>query len=66
LGNSRQKSFPYSLALKPRVNLHSAQHNNALFCRQANEADELAVMFGEQQCILRPNPAAVAPLGIEF
>jgi hypothetical protein len=38
----------------------------ALPCRQANEADELAIMFGEQQCILRPNPAAVAPLGIEF
>jgi hypothetical protein len=66
LGDSRQESFPDSLALKPRVNLHSAQHNHALFCRQANDADQLTVMFGEQQCILRPNPAAVAPLGIEF
>jgi hypothetical protein len=48
------------------VNLHSAQHNHALFCRQANDADQLTVMFGEQQSILRPNPAAIAPLGIEF
>jgi hypothetical protein len=66
LGDSHQESFPDSLALKPRVNLHSAQHNHALFRRQANDADQLTVMFGEQQCILRQNPAAVVPPGIEF
>ena len=47
LGDSRQESFPDSLALKPRVNLHSAQHNHALFCCQANDADQFTVMFGE-------------------
>ena len=47
LGDSPQESFPDSLALKPRVNLHSAQHNHALFRRQANDADQLTVMFGE-------------------
>jgi hypothetical protein len=66
LGDSRQESFPDSLALKPRVNLHTAQHNYAFFCSQPNDADQLTVMFGEQQCILRPNPTAVAPFGIEF
>jgi hypothetical protein len=65
LGDSREKSFPDSLALKSRVNLHSAQHNHAFFCRQPNDADQLTVMFGEQHRILRPNSAAVAPLGIE-
>jgi hypothetical protein len=38
-GDSRQESFPDFLALEPRVNLHSAQNNDALFCRQANDAD---------------------------
>jgi hypothetical protein len=65
LGDSREESVPDSLALKPRVNLHAAKHNYAFFCRQPKDADQLTVMFGEEHCILWPNPAAVAPLGIE-
>ena len=64
-GDGRKESFPDSLALKPRVNLHAAQHNSAFFCRQPNNADQLTVTFREEHRILRPNPAAVSPLSIE-
>jgi hypothetical protein len=65
LGDSCEKFFPDSLALKLRVNLHAAQNNHTFFCRQANDADQLSVTFGDEQDILRPNPAAVSPLSVE-
>jgi hypothetical protein len=65
LSESREESFPDSLALKSRVNLHASQHNCALFWGQWNDADQVTVMFREEHCILGRNPAAVAPFGVE-
>lgn len=65
LGDSREDFSSDSLALKPRVNLHAAQHNHAFFCRQPNDADQFTVTFGQEHFILRPNPAALAPFGVK-
>jgi hypothetical protein len=65
LGDSGEKCFPDALALKLRVNLHAAQHYYVFFRHQPNDTDELTVVFGQEHRILRLNPAAVLPLGIE-
>jgi hypothetical protein len=65
LGNGQEELFPDALALDGRVNLHASQHGRALFRRESNDADELAVSLGEEHRIPRLDPATILPLGVE-